>query len=97
MREPAAGRCPARQRPRFVDPAPPNRIGFQKLIRESVMEKKAKLSTFHAAIQVTRLETWCVDAETPEQARALLEAGQGSRCHVGDCVFVEVERLLDEA
>jgi hypothetical protein len=28
--------------------------------------------TFHATMVVTRLEEWCVEAETPEEARALL-------------------------
>ncbi len=49
--------------------------------------------TFHASMLVTRLEEWCVEAETAEEARALLEAGAGERCHFGDCLHVEVERI----
>jgi hypothetical protein len=56
---------------------------------------KPKLKTFHATMQVTRLEEWCVEAETAEEARELLASGQGHRCHVGDCVHAEVEQLLD--
>jgi hypothetical protein len=44
---------------------------------------------------VTRMEEWCVEAETAEEARQLLEAGDGHRCHVGDCVQVELRNLLD--
>jgi hypothetical protein len=56
---------------------------------------KTKLKTFHATVQVTRLEEWCVEAETPEEARELLASGQGHRCHLGECVHAEVEQLLD--
>ena len=56
---------------------------------------KSKLKMFHATMQVTRLEEWCVEAETAEEARELLGSGQGHRCHVGDCVHAEVEQLLD--
>ena len=55
--------------------------------------RKPQLKTFHATMQVTRLEEWCVDAETPEEARALLAAGDGHRCHLGDLVSCEVEQI----
>jgi hypothetical protein len=51
------------------------------------------LRTFHATILVTRVEEWCVEAESPEEARELLAAGAGYRCHLGDCVHVEVESV----
>jgi hypothetical protein len=54
---------------------------------------KRKLQTFHATMIVTRTEEWCVDAATPEEARALLEAGQGHRCASGDAVHVELGEL----
>jgi hypothetical protein len=41
------------------------------------------------------IEEWCVDAETPEEARALLAAGQGYRCRVGDRLNVELTTLHD--
>jgi hypothetical protein len=62
-----------------------------------VTEEKARLKTFYASMVVTRLEEWCVEAETPEEARALLAAGQGHRCQLGDCVHVELEALEDTA
>jgi hypothetical protein len=54
---------------------------------------KTKLKTFHATMAVTRIEEWCVDAETLEEARALLAAGEGHRCHVGDRLNVELTNL----
>ena len=40
-----------------------------------------RLKTFHATMVVTRMEQWCVEAATLEEARALLVAGEGHRCH----------------
>jgi hypothetical protein len=45
---------------------------------------------------VTRLEEWCVEAESPEEARELLAAGAGHRCAPGESVAVELEHLLDD-
>jgi hypothetical protein len=45
---------------------------------------------------VTRVEEWCVEAQTEAQARALLAAGAGHRCAPGESVQVEIESLLDE-
>jgi hypothetical protein len=59
----------------------------------AALKLKPKLKTFHAAMLVTRAEEWCVDAETPEQARELLASGQGHRCQLGDCLNIEVERV----
>jgi hypothetical protein len=56
---------------------------------------KKKLKTFHATMHVTRVEEWCIEAETPEQARALLASGAGHRCTVGERLHVEVDNLLD--
>jgi hypothetical protein len=57
-------------------------------------KKKTKL--FHANMRVTRVEEWCVEAETAEEARELLAAGAGHRCHIGDCLHTEVDNLLDD-
>ncbi len=57
---------------------------------------RKKLKTFHATMQVTRLEEWCVDAETPEEAQALLAAGSGHRCAVDEALHVEVEQMAKE-
>ena len=49
--------------------------------------------TFHATMVVTRTEEWCVEAESAEEARQLLAAGMGYRCHLGDCLHVEVDSV----
>jgi len=56
-----------------------------------------KLKTFHATMQVMRTEEWCVEAETPEQARALLAAGSGHRCAAGECMQAELVALHDQS
>jgi hypothetical protein len=48
---------------------------------------------FHATVLVARAEEWCVEAESAQEARELLAAGQGHRCHLGDRVQFEVERV----
>jgi hypothetical protein len=58
---------------------------------------KQKLKLFHATMQVTRLEEWCVEAETADEARRLLVSGAGHRCHPGDCLHAEVDHVFDEA
>jgi hypothetical protein len=55
------------------------------------------LRTFHASVLVTRAEEWWVEAETAEEAEALLAAGQGHRSAVGERVHVELEGMFDEA
>jgi hypothetical protein len=54
---------------------------------------KPKLKTFHATMHVVRVEEWCVEAETAEEARALLAAGEGHRCSGGDCIHVDLDTL----
>ncbi len=56
---------------------------------------KQKLRTYHATMLVTRAEEWCVDAQSLEDAIALLSSGQGHRCQLGEVLDVELERLLD--
>lgn len=57
---------------------------------------KTKTRLFHAKMVVTRLEEWCVEAETSEQARALLASGAGHRTTPGESIQIELERLIDE-
>lgn len=56
---------------------------------------KKKPKTFYASVHVTRVEDWCVEAATEEEARALLASGQGERLHIGDCVHCEVAGLSE--
>ena len=57
---------------------------------------KKKIQTFHATMVVTRTEEWCVDAASADEAKALLAAGQGHRCHLGDAVHIELDQLFDD-
>jgi hypothetical protein len=57
------------------------------------VKRKRKRKVFYASVQVTRVEDWCVEAETAEEARALLANGEGQRCGIGDCVYLEVGDL----
>ena len=61
----------------------------------AALKLKPKLKTFHAIVHVTRVEEWCVEAETAEDARELLAAGAGYRCQIGDCLNLEIERVED--
>ena len=56
---------------------------------------KKKLKMFHASVAVTRIEDWCVEAETEQEARELLASGQGERVRLGDCVYLEVADMSD--
>jgi hypothetical protein len=58
---------------------------------------KSQKKMFHATMLVTRAEEWCVEAETADEARALLASGHGQVCQIGDCVYVDVEQFEDAA
>jgi hypothetical protein len=60
----------------------------------AALKLKPKLKTFHATMLVSRAEEWCVEAETAEEARELLAAGHGHRCHLGDRVHAEVQGII---
>jgi hypothetical protein len=60
---------------------------------ESVRNRNRR--TFHATMIVTRTEEWCVVAANADEARALLAAGDGHRCHLGDRVQIELQDILD--
>lgn len=56
---------------------------------------RPKPKTFHASVQVTRVEEWFVEAETAEEARQLLENGHGQRSQIGECLHFEISNLID--
>lgn len=58
---------------------------------------KKIVKTYHATMLVTRVEEWCVEASSAEEARALLQAGEGHRCHLGQTVQVELDQIADTA
>jgi hypothetical protein len=55
-----------------------------------------KRDTYHARVLVTRMEDWWVDACSADEAKALLQAGEGHRCSSGDLVWVELRDLRAE-
>jgi hypothetical protein len=57
----------------------------------AALKQKPALKTFHATVQVTRTEQWCVEAYSAEHARELLASGAGYRCEIGECINIEVE------
>jgi hypothetical protein len=61
----------------------------------AALKLKPRLKMFHATVHVTGVEDWCVEAETPEEARELLATGGGHRVHIGDCVNLEVHSVED--
>ena len=54
---------------------------------------KKNLTLFHGTMHVTRVEHWCVEAATAEEAEALLASGEGYRHDVGECVHREVRKV----
>jgi hypothetical protein len=61
----------------------------------AALKFKPVFKTYHAIVQVTRIEQWCVEAQSAEEARELLAAGAGYRCEIGECLNLEVERVED--
>jgi hypothetical protein len=57
--------------------------------------KKKNTKLYHATMQVLRLEEWCVEAESAEEARELLSSGAGHRCTPGESLYVEFGSLID--
>jgi len=55
-----------------------------------------RLKTFHARLIVTRAEEWWVEAHTPEEAQALLAAGEGHHAALGERLHVELEEMIED-
>ncbi len=59
----------------------------------AALKQKPQRKIFYATVQVTRVEEWCVEAETVEEARERLMSGSGERCHIGECIHAEVDGI----
>jgi len=57
----------------------------------AALKQKPARRTFYATMHVTRIEEWCVEADTAEEARELLLSGGGHRSHIGGCIHAEVD------
>jgi hypothetical protein len=58
---------------------------------------KKKVKLFHASMLVTASRSGASrQSRLRKRARALLASGNGHRCHLGDCLHVEVEHFEDQ-
>jgi hypothetical protein len=60
------------------------------------LKPKPQPKVFHAAMLVTRAEEWWVEADTAEEARALLASGRGHHAALGERVHVELAELFED-
>jgi hypothetical protein len=79
---------PHRQTHQRPEPGPP--------LRRTEHRTQPLLKTFHARLIVTRAEEWWVEAHTPEEAQALLAAGQGHHAALGERLHVELEEVIED-
>jgi hypothetical protein len=57
------------------------------------LKAEPQTKTFQATMLVTRVEDWWVEAESLDEAQALLAAGHGHRAAVGELVHVELDAV----
>lgn len=63
----------------------------ESLCGSGALKPNPNRNIFHATLHVTRVEEWwSIEAESVEEARQLLNDGQGERSHVGQCIYCEV-------
>ena len=60
------------------------------------LAESPKPRLFHARMVVTRVEEWCVEAASAEEARMLLASGAGHRCTPGESIHAELDELIEE-
>ena len=60
------------------------------------IKAKSQIKTFHATMLVTRAEEWWVEAASPQEAQALLAAGEGHRAAIGERLHVEIDTMVEE-
>jgi hypothetical protein len=59
----------------------------------SALKREPQRKMFYATMHVTRAEEWCIEAESVEEARELMNSGQGERTHTGECLHCEVASI----
>ena len=59
----------------------------------AVLKREPQRRMFYATMHVTRVEEWCIEAETEEEARELLNKGDGERGHMGECIHCDVAAI----
>jgi hypothetical protein len=58
------------------------------------LKPQPRTKTFHATMLVTRGEEWWIEAESLEEAQALLAAGQGHRAAAGEFVHIKLDAMV---
>ena len=53
------------------------------------MDAKTRPRLYHATMLVTRMEEWCVEAASEEEAKARFAQGEGHRCTSGEIYCIE--------
>jgi len=59
----------------------------------AALKREPQRKIFYATMHVTRVEEWCIEAETEEEAREFLNSGHGERGHIGECIHCEVSSI----
>ena len=57
---------------------------------------KPRSKIFHATMLVTRAEEWWIEAESLEEAEALLVAGRGHRATPGELIHAELDVVITD-
>jgi hypothetical protein len=61
----------------------------------AALNREPERKMFYATMHVTRVEEWCVEAGSAEEAHELLNSGHGERAHIGEYIHCEVESIED--
>ena len=73
---------------------------IRQLVRTMSTARRAKVKPrskiFHATMLVTRAEEWWIEAESLEEAEALLVAGRGHRATPGRLIHAELDVVLTD-
>lgn len=59
----------------------------------AALKREPQRKTFYATMHVTRVEEWCVEAESVEEAQEFLNSGHGERSNTGECIHWEVASI----
>ena len=59
----------------------------------AALKRELRRKKFYGTMHVTRVEEWCIEAESAEEARELVNSGQGERTHTGECLHCEVASI----
>jgi hypothetical protein len=57
----------------------------------AALKREPQRKMFYATMHVTRVEEWCIEAQSAEEAQELLNSGHGERAHIGECIHREVD------